>query len=349
MKIAILAPLEESIPPKKYGGTELVVYNLLEELVKAKHQVTLLASGDSKVSAKLIPIFKTSVRASIDSGSIQMRDVYKYMGVGKMVTYLSKNKFDIVHNHLGWRVLSFQDVFGCPVVTTLHGPLDVPYQQKVYGEYAKSNFISISLNQRKPMPQLNFVANVYNGIDVDKFKFFPKPKDYFAFLGRMSPEKGPVQAIEIARKAGVKLVMAAKVDLVDMAFFNSKVKPLIDGKQIKFIGEVDHKGKVELLGNAKALIAPIQWEEPFGLFFVEAMATGTPVITMRRGSVPEIVKDKETGFICTTVNQAAQAVKKIEQIDRRTCYDHVGRNFSTKKMAHDYLETYKKVIAGKRK
>lgn len=344
MKIAMLAPFEESVPPAKYGGTELVVYNLVEQLVKNGHEVTLLASGDSKTSAKLEPIFSQSIRLLPDSQDMRIRDALKYMGIGKVLSYLQKNDFDIIHNHIGWRLLPFQEIVKIPVVTTLHGPLDVAYQQKVYGAYAEANFISISLNQRKPMPQLNFVANVYNGIEVEKFKFNENPQDYFAFLGRMSPEKGPIQAIEVAEKAGIKLLMAAKVDTVDREYFESKVKPLIDGKQIQFIGEINHTEKVEFLGKAKALIAPIQWEEPFGLFFTEAMVCGTPVIALKRGSVPEIIIDKKTGFICDSIEEMVEKVKEIDKIDRKACFEHVKNNFSSEKMAQDYLLAYEKVI-----
>jgi len=344
MKIAILAPFEESVPPAKYGGTELVVYNLTEQLIKMGHEVTLLASGNSRTSAKLEVVFPQSIRSLSDSQDMKVRDALKFIGVGKVISCLRKNEFDVVHNHIGWRLLPFQEVIESPVITTLHGPLDVPYHQKVYGTYKDSNFISISLRQRLPMPQLNYIANVYNGIETEKFKFNNKPKNYFAFLGRMSPEKGPVQAIEIAKKAGVKLLMAAKVDSVDREFFKNKVEPLIDGKQIKFIGEVNHNEKIEFLGNARALIAPIQWEEPFGLFFVEAMICGTPVIAIKRGSVPEIVINKKTGFVCETIDEASERVKFIGEIKRINCHNQVKENFSAKKMAEEYLKAYKKVL-----
>lgn len=344
MKIAMLAPFEEPVPPKKYGGTELVVYNLTEELVKMGHDVTLLATGDSTTSAKLEPIFEKSLRSDPEVNESDLKDVFKFIGVGKVTSYLQKNKFDIVHNHIGWRVLAFSNLFNAPCITTLHGPLDIPYQQKVYGLFKDSNYVSISQNQRKPMPELNFVANVYNGIDISKFKFFPVAKDYFAFLGRMSPEKGAVQAIQIAKKTGVQLIMAAKVDSVDEKYFKTNIEPLIDGKQIKFIGEVDHAGKLELLGNARALLLPIQWEEPFGLVFVEAMACGTPVISMKRGSVPELIIDNKTGFICENEDQAAEKIKLIDTIDRKVCFDHVNNNFSSKRMAEGYLAAYNKII-----
>ncbi|MEO8065929.1 MAG: glycosyltransferase family 4 protein [Candidatus Doudnabacteria bacterium] len=345
MKIAVVAALEESIPPLKYGGTELVIYNVVQQLVLMGHDVTLLASGDSMTKAKLIPIFPKPLRSISELKDPKLRDAYKYMGTGEILSYLYKSKFDIVHNHLGWRLLPFAKIIPCPIVTTLHGPLDVPYQQVVYSKYKEANYVSISLSQRKPMPELNFVGNVYNGIDMAKFKFFPEPKDYFAFLGRMSPEKGPVQAIEIAKLSGVKLIMAAKVDSVDQIYFDKNVKHLIDGEQIKFIGEVDHAGKLELLGNARALIAPIQWEEPFGLFFTEAMACGTPVITMKRGSTPEIIVDGKTGYLCNNVDEAVAAVKKIDKINRKDCFDHVQINFSTQKMSADYVKVYEKVLA----
>ncbi|MFZ2975832.1 MAG: glycosyltransferase family 4 protein [Candidatus Moraniibacteriota bacterium] len=345
MKIAIIAPFEERVPPHKYGGTELVVYNLTQQLVKMGHDVTLVATGDSQTSAKLEIIFKRSLRSIPDLTDIRLREAYKFMGIGKVVTYLNENDFDIVHNHIGWRLLPFEKIIKCPVVTTLHGPLDVSYQQKVYGEFSQANYISISMNQRKPMPELNFVANAYNGLDMEKFRQNYKPKDYFAFLGRMSPEKGPVQAIQVAKKAGVKLIMAAKVDLVDEEYFKKEVEPLIDDNQIKFIGEIDHDEKVEFLGNAKALIAPIQWEEPFGLFFTEAMACGAPVFAMRRGSVPEIIVDKKTGFICDSVDEMAEKIKRVDEIDRKACFEHVKKNFSSEKMARDYVSVYGEVIA----
>lgn len=344
MKIAVASPFEEKVPPLRYGGTELVVSNVVENLVAMGHDVTLLATGDSQTAAHLVPIFKRPLREIEELKNLQLRDTYKFMGVGKAVAYLAKNKFDVIHNNIGWRLLPFEEILGCPVVTTLHGPLDIAYQQRVYGEYRSSRYISISLNQRKPMPELNFIANVYNGIDISKFRFYPKHKDYFAFLGRMSPEKGPVQAIKIAKAAGVKLVMAAKVDAVDEEYFRKEVEPLIDEDQIKFVGEVDHEGKLELLGNAKALLAPIQWEEPFGLFFVEAMACGTPVISMRRGSVPEIILDKKTGFICDSSEEAVEKIKDLDTIDRKFCFDYASDKFSAAHMAENYLKAYEKAV-----
>lgn len=344
MKIALFAPFEESVPPKKYGGTELIVYNLVSQFVNLGYEVTLIGAGDSRVPAQLFSVFNTSIRKMPDANDMKIRDAYKYIGIGKAVSFLVKQKFDILHNHLGWRLLSFQDIFKYPVVTTLHGPLDIAYQQKVYGQYAQANFISISMNQRRPMPHLNYVANVYNGIDLDIFEMGLKPKDYFAFLGRMSPEKGPLEAILAAKKAKIQLLMAAKIDAVDEAYYQAKIRPLIDGKQIRFLGELTHKQKNGLLKHAKGLLALIQWEEPFGLFFIEAMACGTPVITMDRGSVRELVRDKQTGFICGTQSEVVKAIKNIGRLERRACRDHVEKNFSASKMAKEYLAAYRLVI-----
>jgi len=344
----MLSPFEESVPPLKYGGTELVIYNLTEQLVKMGHEVVLLATGDSKTSANLEITFPEAIRLNGNAQNINLRNTIKFIGIGRILDYLNKNNFDIVHNHIGWRMLFFEKLFNFPMVTTLHGPLDIDYQQMVYDEYKNSNYISISLNQRKPMPHINFVANVYNGIEIEKFQQNYNPQNYFAFLGRMSPEKGPLQAIEIAKKAGVKLIMAAKVDTVDQKFFDEEISHLIDGEQIQFIGEVNHGEKVDFLKNAKALIAPIQWEEPFGLFFTEAMICGTPVIAMKRGSVPEIIIDKETGFICESVNEAAEKIKDIQSIDRKKCYEHVRDNFSSEKMMEGYVGAYEKVLGVKK-
>lgn len=344
MKIALIPPWEEKLPPAKYGGTELVVSNLAEELVGAGHQVWVLATADSKTSAKLIPIFKKPIRLMPDSADQKTRESYKIMGLGKTVEYLRNGCFEIIHNHLGWRLLPFEKIFGAPVITTLHGPLDNPTQKNFYKRYKNSNFTSISFNQRRPMLDLNFVGNVYNGIRVESFKFAPKPKDYFVFLGRMSPQKGPIQAIKIALSAGIKLVMAAKVDSVDKRYFEKEVKPLIDDEQIKFIGEADHKKKNKLLGGAKALIAPIQWEEPFGLYFIEAMACGTPVITLKRGSAPEIILNNRTGFICANEQEMAEKIKMVNLIDRHFCRQYCLENFSSRRMAQNYLNVYEKII-----
>ncbi len=345
MRIAMVAAYEETVPPEKYGGTELVVSNVTEELVKLGHDVTLFAAGGSKTAGHFVEnILDRPIRAIPEAQDLDIRNVYKEIVLGKILAYLQQHRFDIVHQHLSYRFLPFAHLVPCPIISTLHSTLDVPHQQIVFNQFAQLPYVSISLNQRKPMPHLNYVANIYNGIEVDKFRFVAEPSDYFAFLGRMSPEKGPVQAIQIAKHAGVKLIMAGKVDSVDKAFFDKDVAPLIDNNQVTFIGEVDHPQKVELLSHAKALIAPIQWEEPFGLFFVEAMACGTPVITMNRGSVPEIVINNKTGFICNTLEEAVAKVAQIPKLNRQDCFAQASNNFSAIVMAKAYVAAYQKVL-----
>jgi len=359
MKIVQIAPFEETVPPKKYGGVELVIYNIVQELVKKGHQVYLIGPGGSQTRAKLFSVFPKALRTYTEAQDMKIRDSLKFIGVGKILEHLKNIDADVIHNHLGWRLLPFSPIIKMPIVTTLHGPLGIDYQKLVYGRFKKNNYVSISKNQRKPFPGLNYVGNVYNGIDLKKFPFSEKTEDYLAFLGRMSPEKGPVEAIKSARKSGFKLKMAAKVDVVDKNFFETKVNPLIDNKQIVFLGEINHERKVKLLKNAKALICPIQWREPFGLFFVEAMACGTPVIAFNRGSVPEIIKDKETGLIVAPFNKKGKpniegfvkAINKIYQMSeteykkmRHNCRKHVEKNFSLEKMTSEYEKIYYRIL-----
>lgn len=341
----MLAPVEEQVPPKKYGGTELVVHNLTEELVKLGHEVTLFATADSKTSAKLVSIFPEATRVLPQSKDMEVRKALQLIGVGRVLEYLQRGKFDLIHNHIGWMFLPFVKCLDVPVVTTFHGFLKVTEESEIYRHYTDFNYVSISMNQRESAEtKLNFVSNVYNGIDVDKFKFFSEPQNYLAFLARISPEKGVWEAIQIAKKAGVNLIMAGKIDPVDEKYFQEEIEPLIDGRRIKFIGEIGHAEKVELLGNAQALLAPIQWEEPFGLYFVEAMICGTPVIANKRGSVPEIIIDGKTGFIVNDVAEAAAKVREIGKINRRDCHEHVKNNFSSVKMTREYVAAYEKIL-----
>ena len=344
MKIAQIAPFEEPVPPKKYGGTERIVYHLTEELIKKGHNVVLFATGDSKTSAKLLPIFPRALRSIKIGQNLKAREAYKLIGLAKVIEILLKENFDIIHNHIGWRFLPFIKILKTKVVTTLHGPLDIGYQRFIYQKFPNSYYISISKNQREPLPKLNFVGNVYNGIDIRSFPFKEKSGNYLAFLGRMSPEKGPLEAIKIAKKMKMKLVMAAKIDVVDKEYFSKKIKPLIDNRMIKFIGEVGHKKKVQLLQNAKATLVTINWREPFGLVLIESMACGTPVIAFKRGSVPEVIKDKKTGFIVKNVDEAVKSLKKIDQIDRRDCRKWVEEKFTSEKMANGYEKIYSKLI-----
>lgn len=346
MKIVLWAPVEETVPPKKYGGTELVVANLAKGLVKKGHEVYVLCSGDSKPAGHKVAIMPKAVRILYpDISEARFRDAMKTVATGRAIKAVAEIKPDVFHNNMGWRALPFLEYLGVPAVTTVHGPLTDPVGRTVYGMYPDHPFVSISDSQRKAYKTANYAATVYNGIDVDKFKFEPQPGKYLAFLGRMSPEKGPLEAIRAARAAKVPLIMAAKVDAVDKEYFESTIKPEIDGKQVKFIGEVDHKGKAKLLSGALALLALIQWEEPFGLFMAEAMACGTPVIASRRGSVPELVLPGKTGLIVkdTDRNAHVKAIKEVGVISRRACRNWAEEQFSVDKMTDGYLEVYKKL------
>lgn len=344
MKIALLSPFEERVPPRKYGGTELIVYNLAEGLVKMGHEVHLFASGDSATSAKLHAVTERSLREYEGSQDMKVRDVLKLVHVGKALRMIRDLKPDIVHNHIGWRVLPFADLLGFPMLTTLHGPLDVGYQKAAYGAHKDANYVSISNNQREPLPDLNYVATVYNGIDTERLRYSSRGGDYLAFLGRMSPEKGPLQAIRIARRFGMKLRMAAKVDLVDREYFEKEIKPNIDGDKVEFIGEIGSDEKSDFLGGAYALLAPIQWREPFGLFMTEAMACGTPVVAARMGAAPELVQDGITGFVVQNETESfVEALGKIPSISRAHCRDRVVSLFSSEAMAKGYEEAYRRV------
>ena len=318
----------------------MVIYNLVEDLVKLGHEVDLFSISESITSGRLVSIFDLPLRREED---LKVRESLKIDGIGRIIKHLIHTRYDVIHNHIGWRFLPFAELF-TNVVTTLHGPLDEGYYRKVIKEYFYLPFISISLNQRKGLPELHYISNIYNGIEVEKFDYNDQSGDYIAFLGRMSPEKGPVEAIKAAKKAGVRLKMAAKIDKTDEKYYTKEVAPLIDGKQIQYIGEVDHPGKVKLLKDAKALILPIQWEEPFGLVFIEAMACGTPVITLDRGSTREVIVNDETGFICQNLDEMAEKIKQVDLLNRNQCRLYVEKNFSREKMAKHYLSAYEKII-----
>jgi len=356
MRIAQVAPVEEVVPPRKYGGTELIVKHVTDELVRRGHKVTLFASGDSKTTAELVPLVPEAIRVMTQAiGQERVREAWKYIAVSNLITKIKeKGSFDIIHQHFGYRVAPFEKEFSSPVVTTCHLPLGSDYIRLVYGMFKDHYYVTISDAQRRGLPDLNFVGTVYNGIDLAQFTYSEKTGDYFAFLGRMSAAKGPKQAILAAKKAGVKLKMAAKLDADDRSYFEKEVKPYIDGKQIEYIGEIGLKERDVFLREAKGLLALIQWEEPFGLYLVEAMAAGTPVIAVGRGSVPEIVKNGVTGFVTSQsadVEEATQAIERILKMPpreylemRQACRRHVEKNFTVGKMVDGYEAVYRKVI-----
>lgn len=343
MRIAQIAPLWERVPPPAYGGVELVVGLLTDELVRRGHQVTLFASGDSITLAKLESVYPQALR--LDS-NVKEYNVYETLLLSR--AYQQAGEFDIIHSHVGYPALTYANFVSTPTVHTLHG-IFTPDNEKVFAASCKQPFVSISNAQREPRLGLNYAATVYNGIDTNSHRFYPQPQDppYLAFLGRMSPEKGPHIAIEIAKRAGIPLKMAGKVDKVDVDYFESQVKPHIDGKQIEFLGEATHSEKNALLGGALAMLFPITWREPFGLVMIESMAAGTPVLAKPLGSVPEVVVDGKTGFLCNSVEDFVSAIARLKEIDRRACRTHVEENFSVKSMVDGYEAVYQQILAEK--
>jgi glycosyltransferase involved in cell wall biosynthesis len=338
----MVAPLFEAVPPPLYGGTERVVSVLTEGLVKNGHDVTLFASGDSQTSADLAAITRRAVRLNPEEG-----DFFNVTLLQLSEVYRRADEFDVIHNHVGLYGLPFASLSETPTVTTAHGRLDVATYQKFHRAFPKQPLVSISDSQREPIPDVNWVATVYNAIDLASFHFRETPGDYLVFLGRMHPEKRPDRAIDIARDLGMRLIMAAKIDPVDRDYFKFAIEPLIRSSSlIEFIGEVDEPQKDELLGGAYAYLFPIDWPEPFGLTMVESMATGTPVVAYRAGSVPEILKDGVTGFICDTVSDMAQAVTRVGAIDRRACREHAERYFAPSVMVRGYEQVYEKLVRG---
>jgi len=341
MRIAQVAPLWECVPPKAYGGTELIVYILCEEYTRRGFDVTLFATGDSTTSATLEPIIKTPMRAQ----NIKYPIYYELQCISKVLE--KWQEFDIIHNHIGYQFLPFVNLINIPVITTLHGAFIIKEEVEFYKSYRKNSLVSISDAQRAYAPDLKYVSTVYNGIQVEKYPFEPKyntDKPYLAFLGRFSEEKGPHLAIKLAKETGWKLIMAGKIDKDDKAFYEREVKPQIDNKQIIYIGELGHDAKCELLKSAYATIHPVTWPEPFGLVMTESMACGTPVLALKNGSIPEVILNGKTGYIENNIEDLIKRVKDVEKIDRQICRKHVERNFSAQKMADEYLSVYRKLI-----
>jgi glycosyltransferase involved in cell wall biosynthesis len=343
MKIAMLAPLAESVPPKLYGGTERVISVLTDELVSRGHDVTLFASGDSQSAAELVAVCPRGLR--LEPG---VKDYAAYTLVALGAAYERAAEFDLLHNHNDYLAFSMARMTDTPTVTTTHGRLDLEEVRRFYSLFPEQRVVSISADQQTWLPRANWVGMVHNAIAIEDFHLRTTPGDYLVFLGRISPEKRPDRAIEIARDVGMRLIIAAKVDPVDQEYYEVAIAPLIAAHRdlIEFIGEVDERGKDELLGGAYAYLFPIDWPEPFGLTMVEAMATGTPVIASRNGSTPEVIVDGVTGFVCSTVKEMIEAVPKIASLDRAACRRHVERNFSGAAMADGYEAVYRRVLAG---
>lgn len=339
MRIAQVAPLAESVPPKLYGGTERVVSWLTEELVASGHTVTLFASADSITRASLVPVWPRALRLSRPRPDPQavcavLLDLMAAMASG----------FDVIHCHTDWLHLPLLRRLGVPFVTTLHGRLDWPYLATAVQSFRDTPFVSISNSQRTPLSELNWAGTVYHGRPSDTLTLSLEPDGYLAFLGRISPEKGPEAAIRLAKAARRRLRIAAKVPRAENRYYRERIRPLLDGDEIEFVGEVDERGKQAFLGKASALLFPIDWPEPFGLVMIEAMACGTPVIAMRRGSVAEIVEDGVTGFLVDSEEQALAAIERVGELDRRRVRAAFERRFTARRMADDYLRLYQLLV-----
>jgi glycosyltransferase involved in cell wall biosynthesis len=339
MKIAQVAPLYESVPPKFYGGTERVVSYLTEELVRLGHDVTLFASGDSITSAKLVKCSERSLR--LDS-KCKDKLAHHIMMLDKV--FADRGEFDIYHFHIDYLHFPISRRMNIKRLTTLHGRLDLPDLLPLYKQFSDEPLVSISDSQRTPLAFANWLRTVYHGLPREVYPFHQKAQPYLAFLGRISPEKGLDQAIEIAKKSNIALRIAAKVDEVDIDYFIRSAQPIMNDPMIEFIGEIGEKDKAEFLGNATALIFPIVWPEPFGLVMIEAMSCGTPVIAYGNGSVPEIIKNGVNGYIVENQEQAVAAVQKIGELDRKQCREDFIERFSVERMASDYVELYEHIL-----
>jgi glycosyltransferase involved in cell wall biosynthesis len=336
MRIAQVAPLFTSVPPTEYGGTERVVHTLTQELVKRGHEVTLFASGDSKTSAKLHssspePLWKSGGDA-LAWHAIEIEQLVK-----------RSDRFDVIHSHLEILPWIGGDRYNKPLVTTMHGRLDLPEHRKLLSEFREWPLVSISNAQRKPVEdlRLRWIATVYHGLDLEHmYRLGDGSGGYLAFVSRLSPEKAPALAIKTALKAGMKIVVAGPIPEQEQDYFDAEVKPLTKDPNVEMIGELDDAGKNEVIGKAAGFLVPIQWDEPFGLAFIEALATGTPIISCRRGSLPELIEDGRHGFLTTSETELVEACQKVTTLDRKECRSWVVERFSPARMAAGYEEVY---------
>lgn len=349
MNIAQVAPLYESVPPSLYGGTERVVSYLTEELVRQGHNVTLYASGDSCTSARLRPVCERALRLQFTqggnactNGAVATDPLAWHMLLTEIVMQ-ETDRFDIVHFHLDYLPFSLLRRSHIPALTTIHSRLDVPCLYPLFREFRDMNLVSISDTQRAPMPWASWLETIHHGLPETLLTPCYEPEDYLAFLGRISPEKRVDLAVEIARRAEMRLRVAAKVDPSNRDYFET-VRPLLRDPHVEFLGEIGEPDKSKFLGRARALVFPIDWPEPFGLVMIEALACGTPVIAFRRGSVTEIIENGVTGFIVDSLEQAVEAARRVASLDRRACRSAFERRFSARRMSNDYLRAYQRVI-----
>ena len=339
MHIAQVAPLTEAIPPKLYGGTERVVSWLTEELIALGHEIKLFASGDSVTSARLEAMWPRALRLD---GSVRDPNALHMMMLERV--YQRSADFDFLHFHLDYYPFSLFARQPTPFMTTLHGRLDLPEHQPVFDTFSSIPVVSISNAQRRPLPQANWVRTVHHGLPEKLLTPKPVTPSYFAFLGRIAPEKGIDRAIRIAEHCGVPLKVAAKVDIADREYFDEMIEPMIRSGNVEYIGEINDKDKSEFLSGAIALLVPIDWPEPFGLVMIEAMACGTPVIAFNRGSVPEVIDDGVTGFIVEDINGAIGAGERLGHLSREKIRQRFEERFTARRMAQDYLAVYRSMM-----
>lgn len=336
MRIAQVAPLHESVPPRGYGGSERVISYLTEKLVKDGHDVTVFASGDSVTKARLESVGDRALRLGAKCFDPFISHAQMFGKIARMA-----DSFDIVHFHTDYLHFPLARLLRTFHLTTLHGRLNIPDLLPLYREFMDIPVVSISNHQRQPLPFADWRGTVYNGIPEDLFTFRPHGANYLAFLGRISPEKGVEDAIRIAERAGREIRVCGKVDKVDQEYFQNQIQPLLKQPFVEFLGEVGETERDELLGGAYATLFPIAWPEPFGLVMIESMACGTPVIAYRKGSVPEVMQDGVSGFVVENVDEAVSAVERVGSVDRGGVRRYFEERFSASRMAHDYLAVYK--------
>lgn len=343
MRIAQVSPLYESVPPKSYGGTERVVSYLTEELIRRGHDVTLFASGDSVTRARLVPISDRAIRFDAtprDTLALHLREVRE--------VFARRQLFDVIHFHTGYLHLPSAELQDTACVTTLHGPLAHPDLLALLRAFPQATLVSISDAQRGPLPGLNWQATVHHALPSDLYSFHDGYGGYLAFVGRISPEKRADRAVEIARRAGMPLRVAAKVDKVDRDYYEREIAPLFADPLVEYVGEIGEREKADFMGNAAAVLFPVDWPEPFGLVMIEAMATGTPVITRPRGAVPEVILPGRTGFIAERLEDLVAAVHRVASLDRAACRAHVEARFSVRRMVDDYEAVYRRLVFSRR-
>jgi len=345
MRIAQLAPLWKTVPPKQYGGTELVVSNLTEELVKQGINVTLFACGDSQTSAHLVKVIEKPMYDFVGGFSWNTIQPYEFLTYNEFFKRVSD--FDIVHNHMGFHPTVFAQLLPIPMITTLHSST-IPDFPHLINSVKDNLYVSISNAQRSIIPKLNYIRTIYHGIETNKFHFKDKQdNEYLFFIGSLTPQKGIDIAVKAIHELGEKLIIAGEIRKEYEDFLNEKVFPYVDGKQIKFVGEIAFKQKCELYAHAKALLFPIQWNEAFGLVMVESLASGTPVVAYKNGSVPEIITNGQTGYIVENYEDFKKAIKNIHAISRKTCREMAQQRFDVRVMTKNYINLYKQFVSKK--